>query len=168
MVFVFLFLTYFTQYDNPCYCKCHYFTLSLWLSNIVYMYHTFIHSFADECLGCFHVLAIVNSAPVNIGVHGSFQIKSFLQMHAEEWDCWIIWQLCFQFFFPKDRLYYSPQRLHQFTFQPTVQEGSFSSTPSPAYIICRLFDDKGDIISFLHLWKPRLRMVDQYLCQTHA
>ena len=49
--------------------------------------------------------------------------------------------------------YYSPQWLHQFTFLPTVQEGSFSSTPSPAYIICRLFDDKGDIISILHFWK---------------
>ena len=47
-------------------------------------------------------------------------------------------------------------------------EGSFSSTPSPAYIICRLFDDKDDIISILHLWKSRLRMVDQYLCQRHA
>ena len=34
----------------------------------------FIHSTVDEHLGCFHVLAIVNSAAVNIGVHVSFQI----------------------------------------------------------------------------------------------
>ena len=46
----------------------------LWLSNIpLCIYHIFfIHLSVDGHLGCFHVLAIVTSAVVNIGVHVSF------------------------------------------------------------------------------------------------
>ena len=50
----------------------------LWMSNkysIVYMYHIFfIHLPVDGHLGCFHVLAIVNSAIMNPGVPVSFSI----------------------------------------------------------------------------------------------
>ena len=68
-----------------------------------------------------------------------FPDQRFLGRSAQEWDCWIIWQLDFQFF--KEPAYCLPQWLHQFTFPPTTQEGSFSSTPSLAFIICRLFND---------------------------
>ena len=41
----------------------------------------------------------------------------------------------------KEALDCSPQWLYQFTFPPTVLEGSLVSTASPAFVVCRLFDD---------------------------
>ena len=63
------------------------------------MYHNFlIHLSVDGHLGCFHVLAIVNSAEMNIGsIHVSFN-SGFLSVYAQQWDYWVIMQYPFLFY----------------------------------------------------------------------
>ena len=43
------------------------------------VYHIFIHFSVDGYVGCFHVLAIINSAAMNIEVNVSFQIIVFFR-----------------------------------------------------------------------------------------
>ena len=56
-----------------CVCVCVYTTY------IYIHYILLIHSSVHGHLDCFHVLAIVNSATVNIGVHAYFQIMVFFR-----------------------------------------------------------------------------------------
>lgn len=55
-------------------CVCIYICPTLCVFVCVCVWHIFfIHSFVDRLLGCFRVLAIVNSAAMNIEVHVSFR-----------------------------------------------------------------------------------------------
>ena len=104
------------------------------------MYHNFfIYSSVDRHLGCFHVLAIVNSAAVNNWIHVSFSILVSSEYMPRNGISGSYGGFIPSFF--KESPYLLPQWLYKFTFPSTVQEHSLFSTPYPAFIICRLFDD---------------------------
>ena len=121
------------------------------LHSTVYMYIFFIQSSVDGHLGCFSVLAIVNSAAMNTGVHVSFSIMDFSGYMPSSGILGLYGSLIPRFFFLKKSPYSSPLWLYQFIFPPTVQDRSLFSTPSPAFIVCRFFDggysDQCEVIS---------------------
>ena len=112
----------------------------LWLSNIPFCIYTttslFICRWTSRLLPCSSCCKQCFSEHWGTCVFFSF---GFFRVYAQDWDCWVIWWFYSQFF--KESPYHLPQWLYQFTFLPTEQQFSLSSTTSPAFIVCRLFDD---------------------------
>ena len=76
---------------------------------------------------------------MNIEMHVLYTFSSqsfhFLQMYTQEWNYWIIWQFCFQFY--EEPLYCSPQwlliSLH--TVSPTIYKGFLFSTKYLLFVV---------------------------------
>ena len=115
----------------------------------MYIYHKFfIHSSADGPLGCFHVLAIVNSATVN-GIHVSLSILVSSGYTPSSGIAGSYGGFIPSFIRNLRSIFHSG--CINFTFPPTVQERSFFSAPFPAFIVCRPFEE-GHSDRCISLW----------------
>ena len=94
----------------------------------MYMYHSFlIHSSADGHLGCFHVLALINSAAMKIGLHVSLSILVSSVCIPSSGIARLYHCSIFSFF--KESPYCSPQWLYQFAFPQQCKRVPFVPYP---------------------------------------
>ena len=107
---------------------------------MAYMYHVFIFYFTgDGHLGCFHVLATVNSVAVNIGVYVSFGIVVSPDIFPRV-GCLGHLHACGSIFsFLGTSILFSIVAVSIYIPTNSV-EGFPFSTSSPAFTVCGFFD----------------------------
>ena len=113
------------------------------------MYHIFlINPSVDAHLGWFHVLAIVNSAPPNIGLHVSFWIR-------------VVSRYMFRSGISGSYIYifglFSIVAAIAYISTNSVAV-SLSSSPSTAFVICRVFHDGTKIFP----WGSTINMFEEH------
>ena len=102
------------------------------------MYHiVFIHSFVNGHLGCFRILAIVNSTAMNIGGHISFQTMFFSRYMPRSGIAALYGNYIFSLLRKLHIVLHSGcTNLHSHW-----SVGRFFPILSLSFIVCRLFDD---------------------------
>ena len=111
-VLVFFFLTYFTLYNRLQFHLPHYNWLKCVLFNswviflcvyVPQLSYPFVRWWTSRLLPCSSYYE--QCCNEHWGTHISFN-SGFLGVYAQKWDCWVIWQFCFQFF--KESPHFSP------------------------------------------------------------
>ena len=102
-------------------------------------YNFFIHSSVDEHLGCFHVLAIVNNAAMNNGIHVSFSVLVSSGYMLRSGVAGLYGGFILTFLRYLHTIFHSDCiNLHSYQQCKIVP---FPPHPLQHFIVCRLFDD---------------------------